>query len=196
MTTRTPRTTGRKKVTKLALAPEPVLNPLAAVEKRIAEASSMFDIEHKQVTRILPEGGGAANGDGGDMVVFSGTAELQMRRLIAAFCFPRLPQTWAEYIQVLEYCENLWAAAGGGVDPKYHKNVQKAARQVDMRRQPWRVPAFDLYVVGDWPGLLALHTRDKTMEYIAKSWQEYMYPEGHPLFEWSIAQENPDLKDT
>jgi hypothetical protein len=185
-----------KNVTKLGAVPKAkkvakaaAENPYAAAAALVAESSSIFEIDFSQVTRL---GGGdgaggagrgvAANGSNEDPVVYTGQAELGLRRLVAHFAFPRLPLTWAELNGFMEYCENLWVAAGGGQDPKYHKSAQKAARSVDVRRQPWRVPAFDLYVAGDTAGLLALHTRDRTLERVAREWVEFPYPEGHPLF--------------
>jgi hypothetical protein len=150
----------------------------AATQGALPKSPGLFDIDFTQVTRLK---GDISNGDNTDPVVYSGDAELAMRRLIAHFGFDRLPLTWGELNGMLDYCENLWVAAGGGAPIESVQICQSAAREVDLKYKAWRVPAFDAYVAGDIEKLLSIHTLDKTIERIAAEWKEFPYPEGHPL---------------
>ena len=140
----------------------------------------LFDIDFNQVTRLK---GDVANGDNADAVVYSGTAELAMRRLIAHFGFNRLPLTWAELNGVLEYCESFWYADGGGMPVEYAESWRQSARKTELKYLPWRIPALDAYVAGDIETLRQIHAADKTIERVAAEWKEFPYPEDHPLYD-------------
>ena len=146
-------------------------NPYDDAKTAHANASALFDLDYRQATRLA---GDVANGDNMDPVVYGAQLELGLRQLIAHFGFDRLPLTWAEYNAFLEYTENLWVAAGGGIsEPHAIKIFQESAREVDLKYQPWRVAAFDAYVAGDIDSLRTIHKKDKTLDVIAAKWQEF-----------------------
>ena len=148
----------------------PVFNELMR-----AQASNPINtLDYEQCTRVSTD---AANGANDDKIEYSPLLLAQMTNVACAhFCFPRIPATWAELHAFTDYASNLWSAAGGGHVPKYVKFAQANARAVDMRIQPWRVPAFDAYIAGDKAELLRIHTEEKTLETIAARWEEFPEP--------------------
>jgi hypothetical protein len=142
------------------------------------ESPRLFDIDFTQITRLK---GDVANGDNMDPVVYSGDAELAICRLAEHYGFDRLPLTWGELNGVLDYCEILWLAAGGGIPSESIMLWQASARKADIKNQPWRVPAFDAYIAGDIEKLRSIHVAERTIERVAAEWKEFPYPEGHPL---------------
>lgn len=155
------------------------MNPLERAVAQSADATEMLNLNWSQVTRVI---GDVANGNSTDAVIYFGEAELKMRRIIAMFGFPRLPLTWGEINGVLDYCEGLSNAAGDGYPADCVEMFQIASRRVLVRIQPELVPALDAYVAGNTAALLAIHTREKTIEQLGRGWREYQFPEGHPLF--------------
>lgn len=156
------------------------LNPLELAMEDAEEGFAFFSIDFSQVTRVT--GDGAANGSNSDPVVWAGDAELKMRRIIAKFGLPRLPFTWGEMHGVLDYCLSLCNCNGESMPPEHRQSWRESARHVKSDRQPWQIPALDAYVAGDAVELLAIHTRERTIERVAAEWLEYEYEPGHPLF--------------
>jgi hypothetical protein len=154
-------------------------NPLQQAEEAIENQRELFNIDFGKITRLK---GDVANGDGSDAVVYEAEAELAMRRLITHFGFDRLPLTWAEMNGVLDYCENIWIAAGGGIPAASVKDWRKSYREVMENRRPWRIPALDAYVAGDLERLRQVHLQEKTLERVAAEWREFRYEPGHPLY--------------
>jgi hypothetical protein len=154
-------------------------NPLKQAGEAVAKQRELFNIDFGKITRLKDN---VANGDGSDAIVYEAEAELAMRRLLAHFGFDRLPLTWAEMNGVLDYCENIWVAAGGGIPADSVKDWRRSYREVMEKRRPWRIPAFDAYVAGDIERLRKVHSQEKTLERVAAEWREFRYELGHPLY--------------
>jgi hypothetical protein len=119
--------------------------------------------------------------DGGQ-VIYSGSAEASMRRLIMQFGFNRLPATWSELNGLVDYCKYLWIASGEQFVPvDLIPDWQRTGRNIDLRLAPWRVPAFDAYVANDLEKLRHIHVADNTLERIGVDWQASQLRQSHYL---------------
>lgn len=165
-----------KKAPALRAVLKPARDPLDA--KVNAGAPSIFDINMDAVIHL--KGGSAANGDNSDPMVYQGTAEASMRRLIAEFGFHRLPLTFGEFHGLLDYCEMLHGVAGfDNIDrkAKYYESAtrawQESGIEVFGRSEPQHVAALRLYCQQDREGLAKLHKKSDTLTALGKAYRQF-----------------------
>lgn len=116
-----------------------------------------------------------ANDEPDAPVVFSGEAELQMRRLVEILGLERMPFTMAEYAGVLDYWswfEDAKSEAIVNIKPDaqftaalYENNL----RFTEERRPDWAKP-LRLFLQSDQQALKAYHQALPFVEYLGKWW--------------------------
>lgn len=109
-----------------------------------------------------------------DSIAFaSGPAEVRLRQIIAAFGFPRMPQTYGELRGLLDYCALLETAAGFTVheNPKDLEICHRTAFRVMTKYHPGYVMPFQLFINRDIEGLRAWHTREGLLERLGREFE-------------------------
>ena len=134
------------------------------------DPTNLFDIDFSQVTRLKSN---VANGDASDPVVYTGSAELAMRKLVAHFGFDRLPLTWGELNGFLDYCHAMHWFTGVGIPNSSLVLWKACAREVVQEYWAWRLDAFDAYASGEISRLLEIHVQQETLKRLACSFREY-----------------------
>jgi len=156
---------------KLKLTPEEILSQ---------EPVDEFYLNEGDVLRLLE--GGAANGDKNDPVVYTGKAEMQMRRLIAKYAFDRMPLTYGELEAFTDYCRVLDIAAGGwlpgSTDPSVKTTWRANGLKMWERSMADFKPAGALYLDQDLPALLAYHRDNQVMTKLGKRFTEFESEDG------------------
>jgi hypothetical protein len=134
-------------------------------------------IDWSQVTRLIGDSP-AANGDNNDPVVYSAAVEVQLRRLIAKWGFPRLPLTYGEIQAIGDYCLELHSARGENIawSPEYQKMVQDTHLEFALEYHPEEVEAIRLAIAGDWMALRLHHTKNDTLTKLGRAWKEFDEP--------------------
>jgi hypothetical protein len=135
-----------------------------AIQGKPPQLPPFLEIDFKRIIR---------HGGRGGKIAYRGENELRMRRAINHFGFDRIPTTWNELNGLLEYCKHLWMASGqNAVPPELIHDWRKTGRNIDLKLNPWRVPAFDAYIAGDIDKLRAIHAVDITIEWLAAQWRD------------------------
>jgi hypothetical protein len=135
-----------------------------AIQGKPPQLPSFLEIDFKRIIR---------HGGRGGKIAYRGDNELKMHRAINHFGFERIPTTWNELNGLLEYCKHLWMAAGqNAVPPDLINDWRKTGRNIDLKLNPWRVPAFDAYIAGDIEKLRAIHATDITLDRLAEQWRQ------------------------
>lgn len=138
------------------------------IELQLNSPPEGFDINFEEIAHLTE---GAANESNDNPVVLSGRAELALRRLIARFGFERLPQTYGELHGLTAYCFDLQHYADLGTTPDEVTLIwQQSARKVLAEHFPALLPAFELLVAGDLPGLRELHRREDTLTRLGREY--------------------------
>jgi hypothetical protein len=153
-----------------------------AIQGKLPQLPDVLNIDLTRITRHKCD---AVNGNNTDHIIYSDQVKLAMHRLINHFGFDRLPSTWGELNGMLDYCKYLWMASGDKFVPfELMKAWQKTSRNIDQKLAPWRIPAFDAYVVNDIKKLRNIHQADKTMERLGIEWKDFdsgRIPTNRPL---------------
>lgn len=132
------------------------------------EKGTLLDIDYDLITKFADEYG-AANDSPDDPVVSFGEAEAQLRRLIAAYGFDRLPLTLGEVEELVQYCHMLSTCAGDSYSDPVLKQVW-SDKMIAKYEQSYAffVPAIKLYKAGKLDELRKLHREQNTLTLIGK----------------------------
>jgi len=152
----------------LALVPPSPVNQVAAA---LSAEPALFDINMEEVLHLT--GGSAANGDKNDPIVLQGSAETQLRRIIAEFGFDRLPLTLGEFNGLLDYCLRLDSVAGNHQSEEIRESWQLSSLKVCAKHEPEKLEAAKLYCARDRTALLACHKANKTLETLGRDWKQF-----------------------
>lgn len=157
------------KVTKLVPKPK-----LTRAEEILNQNLDNFDFDETEVLRL--GGDSAANGDKNDPIVYIGSAEPKMRKLVAKYGFDRMPLTYGEFQGFIEYCSTMDIYFGEGVVAPDRQRAWAEAGILEWdKNMPKFKPAFRMYIDADMAGLLAYHTENAVLTQLGKDFNEFAY---------------------
>lgn len=131
-------------------------------QELITQNVRSFDINVDEVLHLTGDSDGINLNN--DPIVSSGSAEMNLRRLIAHYGFHRLPLTYGEFHGLLDYCDILDIAFGQlDVTPDVRSRWQPYSIDVVCEAHPEMAQAVKLYCKGDKEVLAQLHKKADTL---------------------------------
>lgn len=124
----------------------------------LARATEITNVSLEQLTQCAPD----PTFPGATPIVVHGETEMQLRRLIAHFGFPRLPFTLEELKALTNYCQTI-AAPMASINswPKVDADIWKEVTIETFNRYfPVLTAGFEHYSVGNIEALKAHHTEE------------------------------------